>query len=180
MKKSKVNYLIVALVVILLTIAVGYAAFSQQFQITGTAAAKGNWNIHFANAKIEPSDSKNSVTLSEDNSKMTVNVNLEKPGDIRIAEVHILNEGSVDATLTAFNIEAKNGEKQTITPEGGVAYINGAIRMTLEQIQVGSDLVATTGDKTYLMSFEWPDNYVEENVDDSTTFTVTFDYSQKN
>lgn len=179
MKRSKVNYLVITLLIVLLTIAVGYAAFSQQLQITGTAAAKGSWDIHFSNVRMEPSDSKNTVTLSDDKHTMNVNVNLEKPGDIRMAEVHIVNKGSVDATLTAFNIEAKNGESQTINPEGGVAYVNGAIRITVEEIEVGTDLIAQTGDKTYIMTFEWPENYVEETVDDVTTFAVTFDYSQK-
>lgn len=54
MKKTKKNYLIIALIVILLTLAVGYAAFSGTLTISGTATANGTWDIHFANASVTP------------------------------------------------------------------------------------------------------------------------------
>lgn len=51
--------------------------------------------------------------------------------------------------------------------------------MTLEELSTGTDLVAKTGSKTYTMTFEWPTDYASENVDDTATFTITFDYEQK-
>ena len=47
MKKQKRNYLLVALIVILLAIAVGYAAFSANITISGTATASGTWDVKF-------------------------------------------------------------------------------------------------------------------------------------
>lgn len=178
MKKSKKNYLIVALIVILLALAVGYAAFTQQLQIIGTATAKGSWDIHFTSESIDVEDAENTVALSNDDHTLTVNVALKKPGDTRTVTVDIVNEGTVDATLKGFTIEAQDGSSQTISGTGGV-YTYGAIKMTLEELSTGTDLVAETGSKTYTMKFEWPTDYASENVDDTATFTITFDYEQK-
>lgn len=179
MKKTKKNYFVVALAVILLAVAVGYAAFTQQLQITGTATAKGSWNIHFSTPTIDLQDAENSVTLSENDHKMQVNVALKKPGDSRTVTVKVVNEGSVDATLTGFTIEAKDGTSQPINASGG-SYTYGAIKMTLQQLSTGTDLVAETGSQDYTMTFEWPSDYTsEEAVNDTATFTITFDYTQK-
>ena len=43
MRKTKRNYLIVALIIILLSLTIGYAAFSDVLTISGTANAKGDW-----------------------------------------------------------------------------------------------------------------------------------------
>lgn len=180
MKKSKKNYLLVALVVILLALAVGYAAFSQQLQITGTATAIGEWNIHFANETMTPAqDENNTVSLSDNNHKMAVAVSLAKPGDSRTVTVDVVNEGSVDATLTNFVITAEDGSSQKLSAAEGGVYTSGAIKMTLQQLTTDTDLEAKTGKTTYTMKFEWPDSYNLENVNDTANFTITFDYSQK-
>lgn len=179
MKKSKKNYLIVALIVILLALAVGYAAFTQQLQIIGTAKAKGSWDIHFTNETIDVGDAENTAVLSNEDHTLTVNVALKKPGDTKTVTVDIVNEGTVDATLKGFTIVAQDGSSQTISGTGGV-YTYGAIKMTLEELSIGTDLVAKTGSKTYTMTFEWPSNYTANTaVDDTATFTITFDYTQK-
>lgn len=177
MKKSKKNYLIVALIVILLALAVGYAAFTQQLQIIGTATAKGSWDIHFTSESIDVGDAENTAVLSNEDHTLTVNVALKKPGDKRTVTVDIVNEGTVDATLKGFTIVAQDGSSQEISATGGV-YTSGAIKMTLEQLATGTDLVAA-GSKTYTMTFEWPTDYASETVDDTATFTITFDYEQK-
>ena len=45
MKNKKRNYVIVVLVVLLLALAVGYAAFSDTLTISGTANAKGTFDM---------------------------------------------------------------------------------------------------------------------------------------
>ena len=180
MKKSKKNYVLVALIVILLALAVGYAAFTQQLQIIGTAKAKGDWNIHFANPTISVTPQEtgvNDAVLSENNHKLTVNVKLTHPGDSKTVTVDIVNEGSVDAKLTGFTIDAKDGSSTTISESGG-AYTYGAIKMTLQKLSTGDLLAATTGTKTYTMTFEWPSDYASTTVYDTATFTITFDYEQ--
>lgn len=179
MKKSKKNYLLIALVVLLIALAVGYAAFSQTLQITGTAKAQGSWDIHFTNESIDKNDTDNTVTLSDSDHKLTVAVKLTKPGDKRTVTVDIVNEGSIDATLKSFTVTAKDGTGTTINGSNGV-YTYNAIKMTLEQATTGETLAAETGSKTYTMTFEWPSDYTttEGTIDDTATFDITFDYEQ--
>lgn len=180
MKKSKKNYVLVALIVILLALAVGYAAFTQQLQIIGTAKAKGDWDIHFENPTISVTPQEtgvNDVVLSDSDHKLTVNVKLTHPGDSKTVTVDIVNKGSVDAKLTGFTIDAKDGSSVTLSGTGGV-YTYGAIKMTLEELTTGTTLAATTGSKTYTMTFQWPADYNTASVDDTATFTITFDYEQ--
>ena len=179
MKKSKKNYLIIALIVILLALAVGYAGFTQNLQITGTATAKVNWDIHFENATTSNATIAAMPTLTDNNHKMNVSVNLKKPGDTATVTVDIVNKGSVDATLTGFTITAENGQSTPISGTGGV-YTEGAIKMTLQELTTNTELVNTTGKLTYTMTFEWPSDYNTESVDDTANFVITFDYSQKN
>jgi len=47
MKKTKRNNVLIVLVVLLLALAVGYAAFQQVLTISGTATAAGNWDVKF-------------------------------------------------------------------------------------------------------------------------------------
>ena len=58
MKNKKRNYVIVVLVVLLLALAVGYAAFSDTLNITGTANAKGTFNMEFTSAEINTDSAK--------------------------------------------------------------------------------------------------------------------------
>ena len=52
MKKSKKGYVIIALIVILIAIAVGYAAFSDTLTISGTATGAGTWSVVFTEAQL--------------------------------------------------------------------------------------------------------------------------------
>ena len=51
MKKTKRNYVIIALIIVLLSLAIGYAVLNDQLEISGTANVKGTFNMVFQNAK---------------------------------------------------------------------------------------------------------------------------------
>lgn len=177
--KNKKNrkYLVVLLIIILLAIAIGYAVFSSELTITGTATANSNWSVHFANPTATGDDT---ASLSSDDKTLTVNVALQYPGDKTTVTVDIVNEGKLDAKLKEFVITAEDGSSNEITGTNGV-YTNGAIKMTLEQLTEGNLISATTGSQKYEMTFEWPENYDQvESVDDKTTFAISFNYEQAN
>lgn len=177
-KKSKRNYWVIALVIFLLAVSLGYSAFSSNLKIGGTATASGDWDIHFENPTISSGDENNIVTLSSDNKTLTVAVKLTEPGDSKTVTVDIVNKGAIDATLKNFTITAVDGNKTTIDGEGGV-YTSGAIKMTLDELTTNEILVKETGTKTYTMKFEWPADYdASEVINDVATFTITFEYEQ--
>ena len=178
-KQSK-KYLIVVLIIALLAITLGYSLFLSELSITGTATASGSWDVHFKNVtKDFTEDDDNYATLKDSNKTLDVAVKLEYPGDSKTITVNIANDGELDAKLTAFTINAKDGTPTTIDPEGDV-YTSGAIKMTLDSLTTGTT-IAAGGSQTYTMKFEWPSDYDDaETVNDVVTFEIAFDYQQAN
>ena len=178
MKKSnKKNYIAIVLIVLLLALAVGYAAFSSQLTITGNATAKaGTWDVKFtaasASASIVSGTDENSVNYTDN--KVTVTVNLATPGDGSNITATITNNGSVDAKLTGFNVTGL-----TATADATV-YQTGAIKLTLPTVTDG-DVITAGASKTFKFSVEW-DSAIDEATVGTTgqtaSFDITFDYEQ--
>lgn len=173
MKKSnKKNYVAIVLIVLLLALAVGYAAFSSQLKITGTATAKaGTWDVKFTSANatksiVEGTDT-NSATVTDDKT-VTVTVNLATPGDGSTVTATITNNGSVGAKLTGFNVTGLTKVSETV-------YQTDAIKVTVPTVkQDGTDVIAAGASKTFTFTVEW-DSAVSEATVGTTGKTGTFD-----
>lgn len=180
MKKSnKKNYVAIVLIVLLLALAVGYAAFSSQLTITGTATAKaGTWDVKFETASATPSivtgTAANSATVTDDKT-VTVTVNLATPGDGSTVTAKITNNGSVGAKLTGFNVSGLTKVSETV-------YQTGAIKVTVPTVkQDGTDVIASGASKTFTFSVEWDSSVDEATVGtkgQTGTFDITFTYDQ--
>ena len=105
--KNKTKILIVALIVALLALAVGYAAFSQRLTVTGKADASGKFEVVFTGGSIHTPDHGSVSVNQEDNTKMTVSVKLSYPGDGCTVTANIQNKGTVPAKLTGFHLYNK-------------------------------------------------------------------------
>ena len=104
MKKTKKNYAIIVLIVLLVAISIGYSAFSSSLNISGTATGSGKWDVEFTSAVL-----KDASTLEVETSKehgddptitpmgdyVTFNVKLSYPGDAVVLETTIKNEGTI-------------------------------------------------------------------------------------
>lgn len=106
MKKSNKKYAIVVLVVLLLALAVGYAALTDVLTISGTANAKGTFDLEFQNASLVKSEGVDetgtTITISTDKNTATVVVkDLAYPGAGAQFHVDIKNVGTVPAKLKA-------------------------------------------------------------------------------
>lgn len=177
MKKTKKNYLIIALIVILLTLAVGYAAFSGTLTISGTATANGTWDIHFANASVTPEEGNTATINTEGESDtLTVSVNLAYPGDGATVSVDIVNEGSVDAKLTGFTVK---GTGDTSFTNSGNEYKDDAIKVTVPNMTTGEVVAGSDGVCHFKFDVEWDQDVTEVAEGGQTaTFEITFDYEQ--
>lgn len=166
MNKKK-NYLIVALVIILLALAVGYAAFSQTLQISGTATATGNWDVVFESASISPEGHGDEPVVSDDT--ITVNnLTLGYPGDGCTLTVNIKNNGNLAAKLTSLTVYNEDG----MTP-----FDNEDIT-----ISVPSDIEGETLDAqekcTSNITIQWNQDSTSESA--SASFVIKFEYEQLN
>ncbi len=115
MKRNKNKKLISMLVIVLLSIGLGYALLTQDLTINGTTKVKGNtWDIHFNNVQINSS----SVALSSgdvaasinqtDNTLVEYTVTLNTPGDFYEFTVDAVNAGTVDGMIGSI-ISKLNG-----------------------------------------------------------------------
>ncbi len=165
MRKSKKNYAIIALVVILLCLAIGYAAFTANLTINGTATGTGTWEVKFVSAKMSDADH-GTVSFTDD--AVTVNAELAFPGDGCTVTVEIKNNGSMPAKLTGLELKAKDGETDFTSSDITVGYP--------DDIDVGSEVIAAGETCPITISIKWNDNSVAKNV--SAEFKVLFTYEQ--
>lgn len=177
MKKSKKNYVAIVLVVLLLALAVGYAAFSQSLTISGTAGATGKWDVKFtdadASASIVTGTEANTATVSDDGKTITVKVNLATQGDGSNVTATITNGGTVGAKLTKFLVSGD------LTQDGTNAnvYQKDAIKLTVPTVADG-DVIPAGDAKTFTFSVEWDDTKTLSAETETATFDITFDYVQ--
>ena len=189
MKKSnKKSRAIIVLVILLLALAVGYAAFQTVLLVDGTATgADVSWNVHFTNATklyevandgskgAEVTSTRGTVTLGTASTSgvshsqtATVTVNLAYPGDEVLLETVIENTGTLDAKLTGFQVTGASNGLIVTSP-------------TNSTITVNSDVIhATNGTCTAQFLVKWDDT--APSFGDSTNhqqdFDITFTYSQ--
>lgn len=124
MKNSK-NIIIVALLIVIFAMAVGYSAFATELTLGGTTEIIGKWDIKITKIEVqEISDGCDSGEPQFTNTTATFNAKLVKPGDVIVYAVTIENAGTIDATLNnvLFTSDDENGspaieyETSSLTP----------------------------------------------------------------
>lgn len=156
--KNKRNYLIIALIVIMLLLGVGYASFTDTLTMTGTITGSATWDVHFTN----DSDG----TVSQDGKTLTVNVaNLSYPGDQVERTAVIENSGTMDAKLTA------------LTPSGSLNTTDIEIDYIALPPSGENEIIAKNGGTcTYKIVIKWKEGSTAESI--SGNYSFTFDYEQ--
>lgn len=174
--KTKLNkkLLVIVLIVLLLALAIGYAAFSDVLRVSGTANAKGSFDLEFRNAKLVNSagvDVTNSkLTISENKNELTVNTaNLAYPGAGAEYSVDIYNNGSISADVTDVVYNRTKGN-DFIKIEG------------LEQINESHKTLAPGETCNIHFTVRWDENATNalESESESVTYTLTLNYEQSN
>lgn len=172
MKKSKKNYVLIALVVILLCIAVGYAAFASNLTINGTANANGTWDVKFVSAQINEAGHGNAPTISSDGQILTVEVSLAYPGDACTVTANIKNAGTIPATLTGYEVLGENDQPfsnaniDVICPEDGDGF------------QVDNEVIEPGETCPYTFVVQWKESSTATNA--TAKFKISFEYEQPN
>ena len=181
-KTNKKTFIIVLFLVLIVALGIGYAAFSDSLTITGTANAKGKFDLEFvedgsgtAGCKIVTSegiDTANSgVVVSADKNTMTVTVkDMGYPGAGAQVRAVIKNAGSVPAIVKSLPVTSN------ITGDGNAIKIIG-----LDAITTNHPTIQPNGTCTVDFTVEW-DPTVTTLTDatngDSCTFTLQINYEQ--
>ena len=193
MKKSKKNRAIIVLIVLLLALAIGYAAFQTVLTVNGTATGDFKWNVHFtentkfyevvngakASAAITDDDRAKvvlgtaSTTGQSHSQDVTATVTLKYPGDAVILETEIENLSTQPAKLTGYSCTgAGDGlvitEPTPVITEGTVGGNTG-------------DVLNASGGKCkaqFLVKWDPSAATFGDAQNHQKTFTITFTYSQ--
>ena len=190
MKKSrKRNAIVLALIVLLIATAIGYAAFASSLEITGSATAYGEWDVHFANASISKSDTNNSVQITDGGVAATtgdgleVSVQLDYPGESATVTVDIVNDSTCAAVLNGLTIEAEDdGTSATLTPTSNT-WTDGVLQMQLNHSNFtdsnGSEttIASNGGTTSYELVFTWVDDE-STSADLTANFGITMNFAQ--
>ena len=97
----------------LLTLAIGYALFSDTITIEGTANASGNFDVSFVDVAVKDEvGAVNSLAeIIENDNTLSITVpRLEYPGAYVSFEVTVANQGLTPATLTSIHKEGLNDD----------------------------------------------------------------------
>lgn len=194
MKRSKKsNRAIIVLIVLLIALAVGYAAFQTVLTVDGTATgANASWDVHFKTVKLfevnedgsrgsEVANPRATVSLGAASTDgvsrsqtATVSVNLDYPGDKVILETVIENLGTLDAKLTEFKITGAENGLVVSEPTGTAAITKGIAGKT-----GGNVITAQGGTCTAEFLVKWDDDTKTfGNEEHKQDFDITFTYSQ--
>ncbi len=141
MEKQRNSQMIIIgiLAVAVLTMSVGFAAYTQTLDFTGSAAVTGaSWKINFLPETY--AESAGSVTVDAanrtiDGTSVTYAVSLEKPGDFYEFSLDVKNAGTFDADLTGITMTALTTAQQkyltyTINYDG-TDYTSSASSLTV-------------------------------------------------
>ena len=169
---TRKNILIIILIVMLLALAVGYAAFSDILTVSGTANAKGTFNLEFQNAEIVTlvgvNDEETKVEISEDKNTLNVNVaDLAYPGAGVEFSVDIVNVGTIPAMVNA------------VTPTNIIGSEHIKIE-GLDVITTDHPIIEAGGKCNIHFTVEWPVTATDPLGEDgeSTSFELEIEYTQ--
>lgn len=193
-KTNKKNRALIVLVVLLIALAIGYAAFQTVLTVNGTATGDFTWNVHFTNDtkfyEVTNAGAKGDAITDTDRASvpfvaatttnqnqaqtLTATVTLNYPGDAVILETVIKNDGTQPAKLTGFTVTgAENGlviSNPTVTyGETDGEVLNAGKTCKVQFLVKWNPNSATFGDETdheqeFQITFTYKQDTVEKTV----------------
>ena len=179
---SKKKYVVALIIVLVLALAIGYAAFSDVLTISGTAnvSSTAGFDVHFKNtsAVVNEVGCSASVALGTDedgdaNDKLTVTVSdLEYPGAGARIKAVVENSSSVPVKVKQLTTETNltgNGKAIKITGLNSIATDSGA-----------TEIPANGGTCEIYFTVEWDSSVTTIDPADVSgmTFEVGIEYEQ--
>ena len=197
MKKSKKNRAIIVLIVLLLALAIGYAAFQTVLTVNGTATGTMDWDVHFTNntkfyevttagekgAAITDTDRANAVvgtsstTEQNQSQSVTATVALKYPGDAVILETEILNESTQPAKLTGYTCTGA-GDGLVITEPTPVITAGSVADKTGDVLNAKVNASGGKCKAQFLIKWDSTSPTFGDAQNHQKTFTIKFTYSQ--
>lgn len=201
-KRTKIlTFLLVAVVVCIVSLTVVYAALSTTLNITGTAdVVASTWDVHFTDANIIKNKALSSVgqeysvlplatdtnTCGDDDcvefigdTSFTFTTSLIAiPGDNRVVEFGVSNDGSIDAVLDSVVLSNLSSD-QDVYINYYVRYKDGTIPKTGDSLDSGDfkDLILVVEFDKNITANQLPAEVQNLNLTFSMNYVQKFDKS---
>ena len=108
--KNKRGIIVGTLLLIILLMTVAYSAFATQLNVNGVAEITGEWDVKITNIEaIEISNGCDAGSPQHDDTTVSFNSKLEKPGDIILYQITVKNAGTIDAVLDTVVFKTEEG-----------------------------------------------------------------------
>ncbi len=141
MKKTKRRLSVVVLLLLLMSVTIGYSALSSSLNITGTSKINNaKWDVKFANVEVQTGsvDPVAAPTIDASGLNITYEVNLNTPGDYYEFTVDVKNSGSVAAKLSALPTISGVGSAQDVYTNYSFTHTDGTAIAVGETIAAGA------------------------------------------
>ena len=155
MHKSSIIMILLAVVFVM---AAGYAAFSQQLTINGSAEISSKWDVHIEDISVnsETLDGKNiSASVGDNTLSATFQAELVSPGSAVTYNVTVRNGGTLNAKLDSLTFTDSNND--------AIQYSHAGISQ--------NDVIDSGESQTFTITVKFNDQYTQ--MPDSTTSSVT-------
>lgn len=165
MEDSHKTSLILILLAVVVVMAVGYAAFAQQLNITGTAQINSTWDVHIEEISVasELNQGKNiSATVASDKLSVNFQAELVIPSSSVTYNVTVKNSGTIDAKLDSLLFDNSQNE---------------AIKYSYSGIAL-NDVIESGETQTFTVTVTFDENYTKDPEVKTGTLTMTLGYVQ--
>ena len=141
MKKTKRRLSVIVLLLLLMSVTIGYSALSSSLNITGTSKiSNAKWDVHFADVSVTTGSvtATTAPTIDATGLNITYAVNLTTPGDFYEFTIDVVNNGSIDAMIDSVTKTPTLSETQAKYLNYIVEYQNGESINTKQLVEANS------------------------------------------
>ena len=167
----KKDRFLIALLLILLIISVGYSYLSSNLSIIGLGGTgKIAWDVHFENVVEDRENNIIAVTpakVAENSTKISFDVELILPGDKYGFDVDITNDGTIDAMIGSLSIYGVSFEQENYLTFS-VTYADGKPLKEKDLLKAGET-------KTIHLEISYDDNANVDQVIYDEVINLVFD-----
>ena len=162
MHKSSIIMVLLAVVFVM---AIGYAAFSQQLTINGTASIDSSWDVHIEDIAVNGTtlDGKNvSATVGDDKLSASFQAELVSPGSSVTYDVTVKNGGTLNAKLESITFTDDNND--------AIEYSYAGITQ--------NDVINADGTQTFTVTVKFNDTYTSTPANKTSNLTMYLSFVQ--
>ncbi len=172
--KSKRNILIIMFALIVM-MGIGFAAYSQQLQITDKSSIDSNWDIYIS--KVTPGTPVGGATGTgapdpDEKTKANLTTDLKYPGDSITYTIDVTNDGTVDAEVEKVELKPTKQNtviKYSIIDEANIQYLNaGETKSFKVKVEYDPEKTGTAKEEEKTNTLELIIDYVQKGTSSGT------------